>query len=198
MIHHVEGVLAERAPGRVIVEVGGVGFELYVTERTSAAAGILGGSVRLLTHLAIREDAWTLYGFLSEEERALYRLLLGVQGVGPRVALAILSGLSPAKLREAVAKADVAALTTISGIGKKTAQRMVVDLRDKIGELPGADDWMAPSGATRADEERDDAVDALVALGYSRLIARDAVGLVRRTERDAPLESIVKDALRRL
>lgn len=198
MIHHVEGVLEERRLGRMVVEVGGIGFEVHVTERTSAAAGILGGSVRLLTHLAIREDAWQLYGFLHEDERALFRLLLGVQGVGPRVALAVLSGLPASKLREAVAKADVAVLSTVPGIGKKTAQRMVVDLRDKIGEVPGADDWMAPSAKTAVAEERDDAVDALVSLGYSRQIARDAVGAARRSEKDAPLEQLVKDALRRL
>jgi Holliday junction DNA helicase RuvA len=201
VIHHVEGLLAEKHPGRVVVETGGVGLELLVTADTVNELGPPGISVRLLTHLVVREDAWTLFGFASEEERALFRLLLGVQGVGPRVALAILSGLAPAKLRLAVGDGDVAALTAVPGVGKKTAQRMIVDLRDKVGKVGRADD--AVPGAEGATEEGgtaapDDAVDALVALGYSRAQAREAVRVARGEGAEVPVEDVVRDALRRL
>lgn len=197
MIHHVEGLLTEKDPGRTVVEVGGVGLEILVSDDTWREVGIVGDTVRLLTHLAVREDQWTLFGFLREEERSLFRLLLGVQGVGPRMALAILSGLSVERLRRAVGEGDVAALTTISGVGKKTAQRMVVDLRDKVGELPGGPDLVPVGAGEPADG--DDAVDALVALGYPRAVARDAVRKARGPEaREAPVEEVLKEALRRL
>jgi Holliday junction DNA helicase RuvA len=200
MIHHVEGTLTEKGPGRAVVEVGGLGLELLVTASTLAALGPAGLRVHLLAHLVVREDGWTLFGFADESERSLFRLLLGVQGVGPRVALAILSGLAPARLRAAVAEGDLASLTKIAGVGKKTAQRMIVDLRDKVGLVPTGDD--VPGGVVgtaAAIAEADDAVDALVALGYSRPQARDAVQAVRATAgQDSAVENVLRDALRRL
>lgn len=198
MIHHVEGTIAEKAPGRIVVEVGGVGLDVLVTDATWHRAGDPGDPVRLLTHLSVREDAWTLFGFLREEERHLYRLLLGVQGVGPRMALAVLSGLPVATLRTAVAESDVKTLSSISGVGKKIAQRLIVDLRDKVGELPASDAFPIPSDGAGPAPEGDDAVDALVALGYPRVAARDAVRVARGSETDAAVEDVVKDALRRL
>lgn len=199
MIHHVDGTLVEAEPGRIVVEVGGVGMELLVSDATVKWLPGPGGRARLLTHLVVREDAWILFGFAREDERALFRMLLGVQGVGPRVALSILSGLSVARLRAAVSSADVAALTTISGIGKKTAQRMIVDLRDKIGATGEEEFVPGAARVTTATEEPDDAVDALVALGYSRPVARDAVHAARIPEsEDMAVEELVRLALRRL
>ncbi|MGH2571865.1 MAG: Holliday junction branch migration protein RuvA [bacterium] len=197
MIHHVEGTLRDKTPGRVVVDVGGVGLEVSVTSATWHRVGEPGDAVRLLTHLAVREDAWTLFGFLRDEERQLYRLLLGVQGVGPRTALGILSGLPVATLRTAVAEADVKTLSTIPGIGRKIAQRLIVDLREKVGELVSGEFPIPGEGAAPPDE-KDDAVDALVALGYPRGTARDAVRVARRDEKDLAVEDVVKDALRRL
>lgn len=200
MIHHVEGTLVEKAPGRVVVELGGFGLELLVTDATLGTIGPGGLRVRLLTHLVVREDGWTLFGFADESERSLFRLLLGVQGIGPRVALAILSGLAPARLRAAVAEGDLAALTAVAGVGKKTAQRMIVDLRDKVGLVPTGED--VPGGekvGVVAAPEADDAVDALVALGYSRPQARDAVQAARvKSGDDSAVEDVLRDALRRL
>lgn len=198
MIHHLEGTLAEKAPGRVVVDVGGIGLDVLVTGATWHRVGDPGDPVRLLTHLAVREDAWTLFGFLREEERQLYRLLLAVQGVGPRMALAILSGLPVATLRTAVAESDVKTLSTIPGVGKKIAQRLILDLREKVGELPGADDFPIPADGEAAVAEGDDAVDALVALGYSRTHARDAVRGARERGEELDLENLVKLALRKL
>ena len=201
MIHHLVGTLSEKDAGKVVVDVGGVGLEAHVTDHTANALGMVGEPVRLLTHLSVREDEWTLFGFLREEDRAFFRLLLGVQGVGPRLALGILSGLAADRLHRAVADGDVAALTAISGVGKKTAQRLIVDLRDKVGELPGSDEFLAPAATVSAPESRDDAVDALVALGYSRSQAAVAVRAARAPnapEDDVPLEAVVRDALRHL
>ena len=195
MIHHIEGTLEEKTPGRVVVDVSGVGFEIHVTDATWSDAGLVGARIRLLTHPVIREDGWTLYGFRREDDRALFRLLLDVQGVGPRVALAVLSGVPPDRLRRAIAEADLATLTRIPGVGKKTAQRMVVDLKDKLAAFAGTAEPDEPVGA---DAEGDDAVDALVALGYPRPVAREAVRGARATRSDAALEDVVRNALRRL
>ncbi len=197
MIHHLDGILTEKRPGRVVVEMGGLGLEAMVSDGTLASLPSPGSRVTLLTHLSVREDAWTLFAFENEEERAFFRLLLGVSGVGPRVALSILSGLRVEKLSEAVAQGDVAALTKIAGVGKKTAQRMIVDLRDKLGAV-GEPELVPPAARVGAAGPADDAVDALVALGYSRPVARDAVSIVRATEADLPLEDVVKLALRKL
>lgn len=200
MIHHIEGMLTETGSGRVVVEAGGFGLELLVADSTLATLGPKGLRVRLLTHLVVREDGWTLFGFAEESERSLFRMLLGVQGVGPRVALAILSGLAPVRLRAAVAEGDLAALTAIAGVGKKTAQRMIVDLRDKVGVVPTGDEVPGSAAGTPGPTaEADDAVDALVALGYSRLQARDAVRAARVTAGgDSAVEDVLRDALRRL
>jgi Holliday junction DNA helicase RuvA len=198
VIHHVEGVLAEKVPGRLVVETGGVGFEMLVSDATWRDVGRPGQPARLLTHLAVREDAWTLFGFSRAEERDVFRLLLGIQGVGPRMALAILSGVRAGALRRAVQEGDVEALTVVSGVGKKTAQRIIVDLRDRVGELPGGADGRMDDGAAAADA--DEAVDALVALGYSRSLAREAVRGARAEDPGGAesLEVVVKQALRRI
>ena len=194
MIHHVEGTLEEKTPGCLVVDVSGVGFEVHVTDATWNDAGLVGGRIRLVTHPVIREDGWTLYGFRREDDRALFRLLLDVQGVGPKVALAVMSGVPADRLRRAIAEADLDALTRIPGVGKKTAQRMVVDLKDKLAAFAGA----GVGAPVAADAEGDDAVDALVALGYPRPVAREAVRGARVHRADAVLEEVVRDALRRL
>jgi len=200
MIHHVEGVLAEKPAGRLIVEVGGVGMELHVSALTWNDAGRPGDSCRLLTHLSVREDGWTLFGFLEEEEREIFRLLMGVQGIGPKAALSILSALPVQRLRSIVADEDLAGLTAIPGIGKKTASRILVDLKDKVqnaarGARPADATGLPQAGiATFGDE----AVDALVALGYPFASAREAVRAARVGQTAAPVEAVLKEALRRL
>ncbi len=200
MIHHITGPIVEKEPGRVVIEVGGIGLEIHVPDSTWNGLGLPGNDAHLRTHLAVREDAWTLFGFASEEERAVFRLLLGVQGVGPRLALAILSGVPVSGLRRAVGAGDITALTRVSGVGKKTAQRMIVDLKDKLGELPGGDGDDAFVDAAAEVVERDDVVDALVALGYPRPAAREAVRTARAAGGDPeePVESILRHALQRL
>lgn len=197
MIHHVRGTLAEKGAGRLVVDVGGVGLEILVTDGTWNEVGGPGDPVRLLTHLKVAEDAWTLFGFAHADERAVFRLLLGVQGIGPRVALSILSAVPSGLLRRAVQEGDLDALTAVSGVGKKTAQRILVDLRDKVGAIPGAARVVAAGAEPPGG---DAAVDALVALGYSRGQAREAVRAARDAApgADDPVEAIVREALRRI
>jgi Holliday junction DNA helicase RuvA len=157
MIGRLTGRLAAKHPPQVLVDVGGVAYELDVPMSTFYGLPATGETVTLFTHLVVREDAHTLYGFASNDERAAFRRLIRISGVGARTALAVLSGLSVADLAQAVALQEAARLTKIPGIGKKTAERLLLELKGKLGELAAA-----PSG-----EKASDVLHALLALGYS-------------------------------
>jgi holliday junction DNA helicase RuvA len=176
MISFLHGKLSEALPTHVIVDVNGVGYEALIPLSSYDRLPAPGQPVRLLTQLVVREDAHTLYGFVTPEERDLFRLLVHtVSGIGPKIALNILSGISVTSFRGAVSNGDVKALSQISGVGKKTAERILVELRDKIG-MAGA--WEASSAkrGLSADEQRiNDAVLALIALGFKQAEAHDAV-----------------------
>src|SRR5512135_186746 len=170
MIGRIGGTLLEKHPPQVLVDVGGVGYEIDVPMSTFYGLPALGEKVVLHTHLAIREDAHQLFGFATQEERASFRQLLKISGVGPKLALSILSGLSVSELAHAVAGQDVGRLTKIPGVGKKTAERLLLELRDK---LPMADaPALLASGAALAGN---DIVNALLALGYNEREADWAV-----------------------
>jgi Holliday junction DNA helicase RuvA len=164
VIGSLHGVLARKAPPQLEIEVGGVGYELEAPMSTFYTLPPIGERVRLLTHLVVREDAHILYGFASAEERALFRSLLKVSGVGPRIALAILSGVSVAAFARCVVEPDAAALTRIPGVGRKTAERLIVEMRDRVdaagGIAAGGGVAAPPAGA------EGEAFSALVALGY--------------------------------
>ena len=176
MITFLHGKLIEVLPTQVTVEINGVGYEVLIPLSSFDKLPAPGNAVKLLTHLAVREDAHVLYGFMTSAERELFRMLINnVSGIGPRTALNILSGMNPTAFRGAVASGDVKALSQISGVGKKTAERIVVELKDKIGAV-GA--WEAASAqrALSADEQKvNDAVLALMALGFKQIEAHDAV-----------------------
>lgn len=174
MITFLQGQLVASLPTQAIVEVQGVGYEVLIPLSSYSQLPAPGQAVKLLTHLAIREDAHVLYGFMTAGERDLFRLLINtVNGIGPKIALNVLSGMPVAAFRGAVANSDVKALSQISGVGKKTAERIVVELRDKIG---AAGAWEASSAARTlgaADQKLNDAALALVALGYKQNEAFD-------------------------
>ncbi len=200
MIASLRGRLLEALPTRVVIEAGGVGYEVLVPVSTYDKLPAPGGEVCLLTHLVVREDAHTLYGFSTAAERELFRLLIAtVSGVGPKVALNMLSGMAPAAFRQAVMQGDVKALAQISGVGKKTAERVVVELRDKLGALPGP--APAAAGAPAAGGETsaaNDAVLALTALGFARNDAAEAVRAARAVlGPDAPVDQLVRACLRK-
>ena len=176
MITFLHGKLVEALPTQITVDVNGVGYEALIPLSSYDKLPQPGQALKLLTQLVIREDAHTLYGFMTPEERDLFRLLVHtVSGIGPKTALNVLSGISVTAFRGAVASGDLKALSKISGVGKKTAERIVVELRDKIG-MAGA--WEASSArhGLSADEQRiNDAVLALVALGFKQIEAHDSV-----------------------
>jgi Holliday junction DNA helicase RuvA len=194
MITFLHGKLAEKLPTQVTVDVHGVGYEVLIPLSSFDKLPQPGQEIRLLTHLAVREDAHTLYGFMSVAERELFRLLINsVSGIGPKIALNILSGISVTAFRGAVASSDLKALSQISGVGKKTAERIVVELKDKIG---AAGAWEA-SSAQRAlspeDQRVNDAVLALIALGFKQIEAHDSV---RRAQNALGPQTTVEELVR--
>ena len=203
MIAHIRGVLLERGDGFCVVEAGGVGYMLQVSTSTLAALPALGSEAKLLTRHIVREDAQLLFGFAERDELRLFDLLIGVNGEGPRIALAVLSGLAPANFARAVRDENLAAITAVNGVGRKTAERLVVELRDKLGFLPMAAaapvDAKAPRGrqphVLEKSERFDDAVAALVTLGYAPAQASEAVRRVAEDASEATAETIVKRAL---
>lgn len=199
MITFLHGTLAEALPTQATVDVHGVGYAVLIPLSSYEKLPKPGGEVTLLTHLAIREDAHMLYGFMTAAERELFRLLIDtVSGIGPKIALNVLSGMNPVAFRGAVARGDVKALSQISGVGKKTAERIVVELKDKIG---AAGAWEA-SSAQRAlspeDQKVNDAVLALMALGFKQIEAHEAVrGAAALLGGQATVEDVVRACLKK-
>ncbi len=196
MIGYLRGTLVEALPTQVVVEAAGVGYEVFIPLSSFDKLPAPGGEVKLLTHLSIRDDAHVLYGFMTDGERDLFRLLIRhVSGIGPKVALNVLSGTTAASLRAAVAEGDVKALSSISGVGKKTAERIVVELKDKLGDEPQRSKREA-SALTVDEQKVADAVAALVALGSKPREAQGAVrGAVIMLGADKPVDEIVRAAL---
>jgi Holliday junction DNA helicase RuvA len=196
MIASVAGDVAVRRPGRVVLETAsGVGYALAVSEETLRQVPATGRATLLHTHLIVRDDALQLYGFATEEERDLFLLLIGVQSVGPKVALAVLGGGSPRELVAALAAGDVARLTAVPGIGKRTAERIVVELREKVDVLAGpveppVDD--GPIRALRGDDPRRVAREGLLELGFGPV---EADALLGAAEGETP-EELLASALR--
>ncbi len=191
MIARLEGRLGEKRPEGIVLDVHGVGYDVRVPLSTFVELPDEGKTVRLRVHTHVREDTFCLYGFLTEEERIAFGLLTGISGVGPRLALAILSGVSVSRLAQAVRKGDLQTLRAVPGVGLKTAERIVVDLRDKVGRIREAS---TEDGESRPDEAT---VSALTNLGYP---ASDAERAVREAEErlgESPtLEALIREALR--
>jgi Holliday junction DNA helicase RuvA len=194
VITFLHGKLLEALPTQVVVDVNGVGYEALIPLSSYDKLPQPGHELKLLTHLVVREDSHTLYGFMSSAERDLFRLLINtVSGIGPKIALNILSGISVTAFRGAVANGDVKALSQISGVGKKTAERIVVELKDKVG-VAGA--WEAASAqrALSPDEQKlNDAVLALMALGFKQIEAHDSV---RKAQAMLGAQTTIEDLVR--
>jgi len=194
MIAQLRGTLGDKRPNQVLVDVGGVGYLVHIPLSTFYALGELHSNVTLLIHTQVREDAISLYGFLSSREKHLFELLISASGVGPVLALKILSGMSVDELVPAVRSGDLVRLTRIPGVGRKTAERMVVELRDKLAamESPGQ---AVPSAVAGGDDE---VVFALTNLGYDRSLAEKAVAAVQHNGGTDGFESILRASLHRL
>jgi Holliday junction DNA helicase RuvA len=188
MIALISGTVAVRRADHVVIDCGGVGYRLAVSAQTLRQVPAMGGKATLHTHLVVRDDALALFGFASEEERELFLMLLSVQSVGPKVALAVLSGGPPRELLAMLAAGDTARLQAVPGIGKRTAERIVVELREKVGATV-PDNAIA---ATRPDDPRSIARDGLIGLGYS---AMEADELLEDVVGEEP-EELISNALR--
>jgi Holliday junction DNA helicase RuvA len=191
MIAHLRGRVLEKHPTRVIVETAGVGYELHVPLSSFSAIGEPGSDVALRVHTHVREDAIQLFGFATALELSLFDRLIAVNGIGPRLALSLLSGIEPSDLVQAVATSDIARLVSIPGVGKKTAERIILELKDKLGGITS-------SGATTADSTRADLVSALVNLGYHRPAAEKAVDQALKSTPVGGFEQALRSALRTL
>jgi Holliday junction DNA helicase RuvA len=197
MISSLQGILRTKSPTEITIDVNGVGYLVSISLSTYQELKGLNEPVFLLTHLYVRDDAMQLFGFATEEERRIFELLLSVSGIGPRTALGILSGRSPNDLKEAISREDLDALTSMPSIGKKTAERLIVELRDKIVTLGEA---TAGEPSTQSKERRRaEALMALSALGFPRAVAEKALRQVLSEDATAQLtvEVMVKRALRR-
>jgi len=176
MITFLHGKLVEALPTQIVVGVNGIGYEVLIPLSSYDKLPQPGQDLHLLTHLVVREDAHMLYGFMTSGERDLFRMLINtVSGIGPKIALNVLSGISVTAFRGAVANADVKALSQISGVGRKTAERIVVELKDKIGEAGAWEALSAQRALTPEDQKLNDAVLALMALGFKQVEAHDSV-----------------------
>ena len=199
MITFVRGKLIEALPTRVVIDVNGVGYEALIPLSSFDKLPVLGEDAHLLTHLAVREDAHTLYGFMTAGERELFRLLIGaVSGIGPRIALNVLSGMSVESFSAAVAAGDDKALAQISGIGKKTAQRIVVELKDKVSKTATISAAGAAPAAGAEAQKLNDAAMALMALGFKQAEAGESVkAAMAMLGSGAAVEDLVRAALKK-
>jgi len=194
VIASLRGLLTEIGPGWCVVEAGGVGYLVSVSTHTAASLPARGAEVNLRTRQVVREDALMLFGFAQAEELRLFDLLIQVSGVGPRLALAVLSGLRPSALARALREEHVGALVAIPGIGRKTAERLIIELRDKLdGVAPVA--AARESGVLPRSERFEDAVAALVRLGYTSAQAQESVRRVAGEAAEGSLEDLVRRAL---
>jgi len=197
MINSLRGTLVESNLTLITVDVGGVGYELNIPLSTYDRLPKVGDQMLILTHLSHRDDQMALYGFTTEEERALFRMLIGVSGIGPKVALSILSGISVEDFKAAVARGDVDILKSVKGIGPKTASRLMVELKEQIGIMPSYEKLARELELTPEQKMLSEAVMALISLGYNQASAHKAIKTVlNETDEEIAVEEIIKRALK--
>ncbi len=198
MYHSLSGKIAEKTPVAVILDVNGIGYEVRISLSTFSSLPDLGQAVKLFTHFVVREDAQLLYGFATEEEREAFRFLISISGIGPKLAMTLLSGVTLAELKRAIQEKNILALTAISGIGQKTAERVIIELRDKIGKAEVSAGKELSHDPGISDQVVEDSVLALVSLGYTKQKAKDAVQKVLKTAlgKKISVEEIIRAALK--
>lgn len=197
MIASIRGVLLAKSPTEVIVDTHGVGYSVNIPLSTYASLGGINSNITLLTYLHVREDALQLFGFATEEERGIFKLLISVSGIGPRMAQTILSGITVPDLKHHIASGNLGALTTIPGVGKKLAERLIFELRDKIAKVETSGVFPTPA-TDKQSQIRTEALLALTSLGYSRPVAEKALfsALKELNGNDTGVEVLIKASLR--
>jgi len=199
MITFLYGKLESALPTQAIVDVNGVGYEVFIPLSSYDKLPPVGQPIRILTHLAVREDAHVLYGFMTAAERDLFRLLVNhVRGIGPKLALSVLSGMSVTNFKAAVVNSDTAAISKISGLGKKTAERIVLELKDKLGVAAAWEAATAAHAPTPEQEQANEAVLALIALGYKQVDAHKIIRELQQRGEAKSVEELVKLALKKM
>ncbi|MFV8325064.1 Holliday junction branch migration protein RuvA [Flavobacterium sp. ZS1P14] len=193
MIAHIQGKLVEKTPTQVVIDCGGVGYHVNISLHTYS---LLPNTdfIKLYTHLQIKEDAHTLFGFVEKSEREIFKLLLSVSGIGASIARTMLSSLDPKQITNAIASADVVTIQSIKGIGSKTAQRVILDLKEKVLKLYDLDEV----SMSQSNTNRDEALSALEVLGFVRKTSERIVEKIVKEDPDASVESIIKKALKNL
>jgi Holliday junction DNA helicase RuvA len=192
MIARLRGTLIEKSPSRIVVDAGGVGYDVMVPLSTFYGLGEAGATVALRIHTHVREDVIALFGFATPLEQDLFERLIAISGIGPKLALAVLSGIDPAELVRAIRTQDVARLTRIPGVGKKTAERIGLELKDRLPQAAEPSGGPAPG----AEDVRSDLLSALTNLGYKGAVAEKAVDAAVRKTPDASFEALLRDVLR--
>ena len=199
MYSFLSGILAEKSLTSVTVDIQGIGFQLMVPLSTSQKLPALGEKVKLLTHHVVREDAQLLFGFVTEEERSLFKLLLSVSGIGPKLAITVLSGLGIGELKRAIVDGSVPALTSISGIGRKTAERLIVELREKV-VIESRTEEKPLGSISKSDVLIEDSLKALISLGYTKQNAKAAIQKVLQSRNRERLsaELLIRESLKQI
>jgi len=195
MISYLKGKLVNKSPTEIIIEVNNVGYRVGISLATFERLSNVGKDIKIFTHTYVREDALKLYGFTTKEERQIFLLLIDVKGIGPKLALTILSGVSPKRLKTAIVNEDLGLLTTIAGVGKKTAQRLIVEIKEPLSAI------LPEEGILEKEDYvlRNEAVNALVTLGYKRNQSMKAVDRVLPgLAKDATLEELIKKSLEKI
>jgi Holliday junction DNA helicase RuvA len=198
MIAFLRGRVVDKQPNRVIIDIQGVGYDVHVPLSTFYEIGDVGTDVELRVHTHVREDALQLYGFLTDLERQLFERLIAISGIGPKLAIAVLSGMDPRDLLMAVQRADVARLTGIPGVGKKTAERIVLELKDRLAQIALPPAAQTAEAMPQSDRLRADLLSALQNLGYHRPQAEKAIEAAVKSMIDQTFEQALKAALREL
>lgn len=196
MYSYLQGKLVTKSPTEIVVDVNGVGYFLNISLSTYEKLDSTGNQVKVFTYLHVREDALILFGFVTEAEREMFKLLISVSGIGPKIAQGVLSGMNADELKTSIQTGNIAALTSVQGIGRKTAERLVVELRDKLGK--GEIEIFDRTFTTSQLKTRDDALNALLSLGYNRSIAEQALRQVFKEfpGKDLSVEELIKQTLR--
>ena len=199
MISYLKGKLVDKTPTRLILDVNGVGYDIHITINCSKQIGVVNDEITILTYLYVREDILQLFGFISDEERQLFLHLISTPGIGPKKALAILSGTNVNDLQRYIIEENLAALTSLSGVGKRTAQRLIVDLKEKLTPTYQAEQIIPSNLIQEKRNLIDEATLALISLGYNQISARKAILNIIDQEPDKiNLEDLIKKALRKI
>jgi holliday junction DNA helicase RuvA len=196
VIAYLHGRILEKQPNRIVVDVAGVGYDVSVPLSTFYGLGDAGTDIALRIHTHVREDALALYGFATKLEQDLFERLIAISGIGPKVALAVLSGIEPPELIRAIERGDLARLTAIPGVGKKTSERIVLEMKDRLPKVQA--ETAAEEQGSRPSALRDDVLSALMNLGYHRPLAEKSVDSAIKTVPDGDFERTLKQALREL